>query len=484
MGGGGPLSGAELPLVSALVPVYNYGRYLGRTLDSALAQDYPPEKLEIVVVDDGSTDDTPDVLAGYEARYPGRIRSVRQENAGFIAATNATFTHARGELLAFLDSDDLWPVQKTREQVSIFRKHPEVGLVYSDAELIDPYDAVTEPSVWTFYMETPVRGDQALAPLISRRSGNPALNSTIMVRAALLERFAPIPDGVPYVDWWVAARVAQVAALEVNASRVGYRRHGENITLGATGQRAVREVLKAVQMRRQLLIRGGADGLTTRELVTAWRTFEEGAAHTAGLANSVFLPLIPASEDERAAARRHAAAAEEATRGGEYDRALRERLLAVANDPWDADSREWIADLAPSVFAEHELPDPLADARGRIVLSFLSELEKEPHLLGAYAEAIGPEDDVSLVVEAIGVSEQEALNRAQALIGALAADPATLPDVLLVTEEPEKLVRLELERRADALLSRRPPRLGIPAFPPHRMDELRGQVLGAGVAGA
>jgi hypothetical protein len=79
---------------------------------------------------------------------------------------------------------------------------------------------------------------------------------------------------------------------------------------------------------------------------------------------------------------------------------------------------------------------------------------------------------------------QEALDRAQALIGGLAADPATLPDVLLVTEEPEKLVRLELERRADALLSRRPPRLGIPAFPPHRMDELRGQVLGAGVAGA
>ena len=81
------MSDADLPLVSALTPVYNYGRYLARTLDSALEQDYPADRLEIVIVDDGSTDETPDVIAEYEAKHPGRIRALRQENQGFIAAT-------------------------------------------------------------------------------------------------------------------------------------------------------------------------------------------------------------------------------------------------------------------------------------------------------------------------------------------------------------------------------------------------------------
>lgn len=469
----------ELPLVSALMPAYNYGHFLARTLDSFVAQDYPPDRLEIVVVDDGSTDDTPDILRDYGERHPGRFRVVRQENGGFIAATNATFAHARGDLLAFLDADDLWPPTKTQEQVAVLQQNPEVGLVYSDTELIDPYDDVVRASVWEWYQQKPLRGDRTLTPLIVASSGNPALNSTIMVRASLADRFAPIPDGVPYVDWWVAARVAQVAGLEITPSRVGYRMHGENITLGATGQRAVREVLKAVQMRRQLLMRGAADVVTTRELLAAWRSLEGGATHTARLAGTVFLPLPELTPEERDAGARHAAAAVAATRAGQWEQALRERILAVVHDPWDADSREWIADLLEAAFYDGPPPQPLEGARSRVVLSFLTELEAEPQMLAAYVEQIDEGDDMTLAIDGAGLPEADALARLQLVLERVGLGLDGLPDVLLVAQEPRKLVTLELESRADALLSRRPSRLGAPVFPPDRVAALRERLSGA-----
>lgn len=470
----------DLPLVTALTPVYNYGRYLARTLDSALEQDYPDNRLEIVIVDDGSTDETPDVIAEYQAKYPDRIRAFRQENQGFIAATNATFREARGELWAFLDSDDIWPPEKTREQVEILRRRPEVGAVYSDTQLIDPYDNVLEPSVWKLYTQKPiVGGGDAMYRLCSEPSGNPALNSTIMLRAALADQFAPIPDGVPYVDWWVVARLARVAELATNPSLVGYRTHGANITLGATGQRAVREVLKAVQMRRQLLLHGADAQLTTEQLVMVWRVFEQAAAHTASIAQSVFLPLIPATDAEAERGRAHAAEAEAATRAGRYDDAVRNRVMAVAANPWDADSRQWLLDLCTFVLQEVELEDPLAEARGAIVLAFLDELEKEPQLLTAYAGVVGPDDDITLVVDAAGIAEDVALRRVQQVITRSDVDLDVMPDALLVGKEaagaktPTKAVQVELERRADALLSRRPARLGLRAYDPDRLAELR-----------
>lgn len=472
-----PSIGDDLPLVSVLTPVYNYGRYLARTLDSALGQDYPADRMEIVIVDDGSTDETPDVIAEYLARHPDRIRAFRQENQGFIAATNATFREARGELWAFLDSDDIWPPEKTREQVEILRRRPEVGVVYSDTELIDPYDKVLTPSVWTLYTQTPiVGGGGAMYRMCSEPSGNPALNSTIMLRGELADHFAPIPDGVPYVDWWVVARIAGVAQLAINESRVGYRTHGANITLGATGQRAVREVLKAVQMRRQLLLHGAGEELTTEQLMMVWRVFEQAAAHTASIAQTVFLPLIPATEAEVERGRAYAAQAESATRAGRYQDALWGRVMAVAANPWDADSREWILDLGPFALANVEIEDHLAEARGSVVLAFLDELEKEPQLLAAYAEVVGADDDITLVVDATELDEAAALARVQQVIGASGVDAAAMPDALLVgkdTKAPGKSVKVELERRADAVLTRRPARLGVPAYSPERLGELQ-----------
>jgi glycosyltransferase involved in cell wall biosynthesis len=117
--------------VSAIVPAFNYGRYLSAAIDSALAQTYP--LLELVVVDDGSTDETAAVLASYGER----VRVLRQDNRGPAAARNAGIAAARGELLAFLDADDGWHPRKLELQVERLAAEPAPGLVHCGMERID-----------------------------------------------------------------------------------------------------------------------------------------------------------------------------------------------------------------------------------------------------------------------------------------------------------------------------------------------------------
>ncbi len=106
--------------VSVVIPTYNRAATLPRAIDSVLAQTLPPD--EIVVVDDGSTDNTAAVLA----RYGDRLRCVRQANAGVSAARNRGIEEATGEWIAFLDSDDEWLPHKLADQVAILRGHPEL----------------------------------------------------------------------------------------------------------------------------------------------------------------------------------------------------------------------------------------------------------------------------------------------------------------------------------------------------------------------
>jgi glycosyltransferase involved in cell wall biosynthesis len=118
-------------LVSVVIPTYNRARYIAETLESVLAQAYAP--VEVVVVDDGSTDDTRAVVE----RYVPAVTYVWQENAERGAARNRGLALARGEFVAFLDSDDVWLPGKLEREVELLRRRPDVGLVYSDTEVID-----------------------------------------------------------------------------------------------------------------------------------------------------------------------------------------------------------------------------------------------------------------------------------------------------------------------------------------------------------
>ena len=115
------------PRVSVIIPCYNYGRFLREAVASAAAQTLGD--IEIIIIDDGSTDDTPDVIESIEDR---RIRTRRIPNCGVSAARNAGLDMARGEFIAFLDADDRWHADKLERQVALMDAEPDVAMVFSD----------------------------------------------------------------------------------------------------------------------------------------------------------------------------------------------------------------------------------------------------------------------------------------------------------------------------------------------------------------
>ncbi len=119
------------PLVSVIIPAYNMAKYTGETVTSLLAQTYP--RLEIIVVDDGSTDDTGSEMN----RFGDRITYIYQGNMGACAARNRGFHVSKGELVAFLDCDDTYHEEKVEKFVAFFRACPNVGMVYSPEYLVN-----------------------------------------------------------------------------------------------------------------------------------------------------------------------------------------------------------------------------------------------------------------------------------------------------------------------------------------------------------
>jgi len=122
-----------LPKVSVIIPVYNHDKYIKECVDSVLAQDY--KNLEVIVVDDGSTDETPYILENFGKA----IRYVRQENRGAASALNHGLRIAEGDLVAWLSSDDVYLPQKISKQVAKFIEDPTLSLVYTDWLMIDAY---------------------------------------------------------------------------------------------------------------------------------------------------------------------------------------------------------------------------------------------------------------------------------------------------------------------------------------------------------
>lgn len=127
-------SEACLAIVSVIIPCYNRGNFLAQTLESALIQTY--SYIEIIAVDDGSTDNTGDILE----RYKNRVKVLqhrRGENKGQSASINLALGQIRGKYVAILDSDDIWLPAKIEKQVAFLDAHPDVGLVYTNGYAIN-----------------------------------------------------------------------------------------------------------------------------------------------------------------------------------------------------------------------------------------------------------------------------------------------------------------------------------------------------------
>src|SRR5512137_880134 len=128
---------SNLPKVSIIMPSYNQGQFLEASIQSVLAQDYPT--LEFILVDGGSKDNSLEIIKKYQDHFTWWIS---EKDKGHADALNKGFSHATGEILAWLNSDDVYYPDAVAEAVSILQQRPEVGMVYADADLIDNSGAI------------------------------------------------------------------------------------------------------------------------------------------------------------------------------------------------------------------------------------------------------------------------------------------------------------------------------------------------------
>ena len=195
------------PLVSIIVPTYNYGQFIGETLDSLCRQTYA--EWECVVVDDGSTDDTGEVVARFALREP-RVRYVRQENRRQAAARNNGIRHARGQYFQFLDADDLLEPEKFARQVDLLEAHPEIDIAYSNVRYFDADEPAalrrSNASDEPWMPEISGAGTTLLAALV--RNNIMPVNSPLLRRSAV-EEVGPFAEALtPVEDWEYLIRCA------------------------------------------------------------------------------------------------------------------------------------------------------------------------------------------------------------------------------------------------------------------------------------
>jgi len=172
------------PRVSIILPVYNRARFLPACLESILAQTYA--RFEVLIIDDGSSDATPAVLAAFARRDPQRLRVVRQSNAGPYVARNRGLELAAGEFIAFADSDDRLHPEKLARQVAVLDAQPQVVLVYTHCAYRDAGGARRVPGR---RHQPTARGDLRL--WIARHFGGRIPWATAMVRAEAMRRAGP-----------------------------------------------------------------------------------------------------------------------------------------------------------------------------------------------------------------------------------------------------------------------------------------------------
>jgi len=140
----------KMAKVSVIIPVYNASRFIGETIKSVLSQTY--KDFEIIVVDDGSTDNSADIVKSFGDK---KIILIKQKNRGVSAARNTGIKASTGKFIALLDHDDLWLPEKLEKQIPLLEKNPDVALVYSDVCYID---ARGNPVSWMLKQFEPHRG--------------------------------------------------------------------------------------------------------------------------------------------------------------------------------------------------------------------------------------------------------------------------------------------------------------------------------------
>jgi len=207
--------------VSVITPTYNRPRWLPETIESVLNQTYP--NVEIIVVNDGSTDDTEQILEP----YMDRIVYIYKENGGQGSAVNAGIVASTGEYIARVDDDDLFLPEKVELQVRMFQQKPQLGLVATDCHIIDSEGKITETRVVPDFS-----GQGAFLTLLQQCIFSPP---TLMVRKECYDKVG-LYKNIYAEDYDMWIRIARYYPVDVIHKPLAmYRRHESNLSAGASG---------------------------------------------------------------------------------------------------------------------------------------------------------------------------------------------------------------------------------------------------------
>jgi glycosyltransferase involved in cell wall biosynthesis len=291
----------KTPKVSVIIPTYNQSQYLAVTIRSALDQTLDGD-IEVIVVDDGSTDSTPELVRNFPIRY------VRQENRGVACARNTGIELARGEYIAFLDSDDVLLQNALRRGVAVLDKHSEIGFSYGQAYLTDQNGRVS--GIWKSRFSgqsTTVDTKEQVRQLLL---ANVVPTGSVIVRRSCLDEVGGFQEGLRITEdrlMWIRLAKRYPAAYIAEPLQK-YRIHADSLSHRPTPEAAeeafcmiVREVFDdpnlAIQLqawknqayfnfyRRRAFFTYGRDMKLTRRYVgQAFRVYPRSLLSTQGLA--------------------------------------------------------------------------------------------------------------------------------------------------------------------------------------------------------
>lgn len=281
------------PKVSVYLASYNHAGFLAQALDSVLAQTH--RNLELVLVDDGSTDASLAIAQSYAKRHADRILVLTHPDGGhrgISASVNLAIRHATGAYCAAMSSDDVWDRDMVAVEATVLDRHPDVGLVYAQATVIDGAGGANGRVIGEDVTREP-------GPLARLLIGDPIPGCAIMVRRACVEAVGPYDEALVYSDWELWLRIAaRWGVMFLDRPLASYRVHAANTSVGRpvaehlahslAGLRALREKAPAIGgALARPEIRAGI------EAQISWYLFQTGKISEAEAALETAFRLLP-----------------------------------------------------------------------------------------------------------------------------------------------------------------------------------------------
>jgi Glycosyl transferase family 2 len=242
------------PFVSILIDTYNHERFIEQAIVGALEQDFPAADREVIVVDDGSTDRTPEIVKKFEPR----LRLLRKQNGGQASAFNAGIPECRGEIVAFLDGDDWWAPGKVRRVAEVFARECAVGLVGHG--IIETFADHTERVVAPEKDER-LRLDSIAAARVFRLRKSYLGTSRMALRTHLARTILPVPEAlVIEADEYLFTLAAAMGEIIIlREALTHYHIHGGNLYLAPekenNGLRRKQQVMQALASSLRMILR-------------------------------------------------------------------------------------------------------------------------------------------------------------------------------------------------------------------------------------